>query len=210
MNWLEELLPLLLYEGRLVFRQSPYSDASSPEAGRLLHAAFDAYRLDIAGPLIEFDAGTALEAGSLVIRASWALVNHDVPNTEIARWVAMSHRPTTPAHHLSADLVFRFLPQIRKRALAHSATDPLAERIEAVLRQWPLSGVVADLEIGPDRPPEFGGHFGLMQLYAERWANHQNPSWQPDDSLNEHVDLVLTDRARVGSFVGTSRTRRDD
>lgn len=185
-------------------------DASSPEAKRLLQAAFDSYRLDIAGRAIEFDAGTAIEASLLVIRASWALFHHDLPGAEISRWVSMSHRPTTPSHHLTADLVFRFLPQIRKRALAQSAPSPLAGRLEGILRQWPLSGVLADLEAGPDTPPELCGHSGLMLLYAERWAQHRNPTWRPDESLNEHVDLVLSDGARAGSPTGTSRTRRHD
>ncbi|WP_020465537.1 hypothetical protein [Singulisphaera acidiphila] len=193
MNWLEELLPPLLYEGRLVFRQSPRMDASSPAAKQLLQVAFDAYRLDIAGPPIEFDAGTAIEASSLVIRASWALVNHDSSSAEIKRWVAMSHRPTTPSHHLTADLLFRFLPQLRKRALAKHEPDPLAERLATLLRHWPLSGVLADLDTGPDSPPDLCGHSGLMQLYAERWAKYQNPNWRPDESLNEYVDLVRND-----------------
>lgn len=190
MNWLAELLPPLLYEGRLVFRQCPRTDATSHEAIRLLEAAFNAYRLDLAGRAIEFDAGTAVEAGSVLIRASWALVNHDTPSAEIVRWVAMSHPPTTPAHHLTADLLFRFLPQIRHRALATRTSDPLAVQIEALLRRWPLSGVLANLELGPDKPPELCGHPGLMRLYAERWARHQNPNWRPDEALNDYVDLV--------------------
>ncbi|AGA26456.1 hypothetical protein Sinac_2121 [Singulisphaera acidiphila DSM 18658] len=168
-------------------------DASSPAAKQLLQVAFDAYRLDIAGPPIEFDAGTAIEASSLVIRASWALVNHDSSSAEIKRWVAMSHRPTTPSHHLTADLLFRFLPQLRKRALAKHEPDPLAERLATLLRHWPLSGVLADLDTGPDSPPDLCGHSGLMQLYAERWAKYQNPNWRPDESLNEYVDLVRND-----------------
>ncbi|WP_406696245.1 hypothetical protein V5E97_35185 [Singulisphaera sp. Ch08] len=210
MNWLEALLPTLLYEGRLAFRQSPCMDASSPEATRLLRSAFDVYQLNVAGPRIEFDANTAIESSSLVIRASWALVNLGLPVAELTRWLAMSHPPTTPSHHLTADLVFRFLPQLRKRALAHRAIDPLVERIESILRQWPLSGVLAGLETGPDTPPQFSGHPGLMLLYAERWAIHRDPAWRPDDSLNEYVDLVLNDRAQDGTPVGTSRTRRHD
>lgn len=210
MNWLEELLPPLLYEGRLVFRECPRTDASSPEAIRQLETAFDAYRLDIAGTAIEFDAATAIEVSSIVIRTGWALVNHDLPDAEMRRWVSMSHRPMNPSQHLTADLLFRFLPQLHRRALVHRGAEPLAERLGAILREWPLSGVLANLEIGPEQPPAFYGHFGLMQLYAERWASHRNPQWRPDAALDQHVELVLGECARAGPPIGISRTRRHD
>lgn len=190
MNWLEVLLPPLLHEGRLVFQQSPRTEPSTSKAKQLLEAAFETYRLDVAGPTIPFDADTALEASVLVIRAGWALVNHDLPSAEVKRWMTMSHAPTTAAQHLSADLVFRLLPQIRKRAMARFDPDPLVERLTAILRQWPLSGVLANLDNGPETPPKLCGHPGLMMLYAERWMPHRNPHWRPDETLNESLELV--------------------
>jgi hypothetical protein len=208
MTWLEELLPPLLYEGRVVFRQGPLGDAPGPGAGRILRTAFESYRLEVAGPPIAFDERIAVAASMLVIRASWALVNHNLGVDALRRWISMPQAPTTPAHHLSADLLFRHLPQVRRRALASGSTDSLPELLEAILRQWPLSGVVSELETGPGSPPDLCGHPGLMLLYAERWAGRRNDAWRPAESLDDYVELVATDRGRDRPVVGTSRTKR--
>ena len=53
-----------------------------------------------------------------VASACWALVNHDERPEDLAPRLSMSRLPRTPAHHLSADLVLRYLPQVHRRARA--------------------------------------------------------------------------------------------
>jgi hypothetical protein len=98
--------------------------------------------------------------------------------------------PTTPAQHLSADLIFRFLPALQRRAQALLTTDVLPEALAKVLRLWPLSGVLSDLADGPLSPTDFGGHPGLALLYAERLARHERPAWFPTGSSLAYVELV--------------------
>jgi hypothetical protein len=184
MDCLAEFLQSLLYEGRVVFHQRPIP-AASAGAVAVLERAYAAYRLEVAGALIPFDAAVAVAAAELVRQASWALVNHDARPEQLEQLLTMSLAPTLPAHHLSADLLFRFLPQIRRRARAFDPADVLPVLLEKVLRRWPLSGVLAALDEGPGAPLDLGGHPGLRLLYAERLAAHEATAWIPegDESL---------------------------
>ena len=192
MSPLEEFLSRLLHQGRVVLRERPAPEVFAPgRVVELLAGAFASSRLEVAGPLIAFDARVAFEAGALVREACWALVSHEERVEGLGRRLAMSQPPTRASQHLSADLVFRYLPQVHRRARAFDPADPLVALLADVLRQWPLSGVLSDLEDGPPVPPDLGGHEGLMLLYAERLARHERSAWTPQGRPLEFVELVL-------------------
>jgi hypothetical protein len=196
MGSLDEFLTRLLYEGRIVFRERP-APASSKEKARateLLERAYAVYRLDVAGPTIPFDVDIACAAGELVRQASWALINHGDRVEDLGRRVVMPRGPRRPSDHLSADLVLRFLPQVVRRARAIDPSDAL---LSGVLRQWPLSGVLAELDEGPSPALDLGDHPGVLLLYAERWARHDRPAWRPEGRAWEHVELVRRERPAV-------------
>jgi hypothetical protein len=129
-------------------------------------------------------------AGELVRQACWFLVRHDQPPEVLDQRLVMPAGPRSPADHLSADLVFRFLPQIHRRARALDPADRLTTLLETVLRRWPLSGVLSTVDQGPEWPLNFGGHRGLQMLYAERLAQNEKPAWIPAGSGFEYVELV--------------------
>jgi hypothetical protein len=199
MNDFAEFLSRLFQEGEIVFpgRPQPLAAPSStapvpPEALQVLERAFTAYRLDVAGQRVEFDAGLAAAAAEVLRQASWALVCRQDRVEDLQRLLKMPHPPATAAHHLSADLLLRYLPQVHRRARAIAPSDPLVGLLERVLRQWPLSGVLAGLSEGPESPPDLAGHEGLMLLYAERLAQTRGATraWWPTGRALEYVDLV--------------------
>src|SRR5436309_1707275 len=103
----------LVDEGEVVLSAPPRPSASQrAEAAPFLESVYSDYRLEVAGPLVEFDAGTAVAAGELVWEACWFLVNHEEPEAELGKRLFMPAQPTKASHHLSADLLFRYLPQI--------------------------------------------------------------------------------------------------
>lgn len=179
-------------------RPGPFVDPD-PEAGALLRRAFADYRLSIAGPLIPFDATIALAAAAFVEHACWFLVSRAEPVEELEQCLVLSGAPHGPAQHLSADLVLRFVAQIHRRARARDSTDRLTVRLAEVLRRWPLSGVLADVEEGPLTPPAFGAHPGLLLLYAERLARHEKLAWLPEGPGLEYLELV---KGTLGSGSG--------
>jgi hypothetical protein len=160
----------------------------------LLRGAFADYRLDVAGPLIPFDPAAAVAAVEFVGWACWFLLHRQEPPAEVESCLPRLAPPTMPGQHFSADLTFRFLPQVHRRSRALNADDPLTRRLEQLLRQWPLSGVLADVLDPPEAPVELGGHPGLLLLYAERLADNLRPAWVPAGPALEYVELVFEER----------------
>lgn len=208
MECLDQLLESLLFDGRVAFRGRPRPASAPDRTIGVLRRAYHAYRLEVAGPPIALEEATACEAAEVAIQACWALVCREEAVPELARRLTMSHAPASPSHHLSADLVFHFLPQIHRRARAIDRDDSLPTLLEDLLRRWPLSGVLADLEGGPTTTPDLGGHEGLMLLYAERWARHENPAWRPVGRSHEYVELVLGHPTRVRPDPRATRIQR--
>jgi hypothetical protein len=191
-----DFLTQLLDEGKIAFRSAkPPQDRPSERDVAALSNAFATFALAVAGPPIAFDARIACEAAELVRQASWALVSREERVDDLKRRLRMTITPATPAHHLSADLLLRYLPQILKRTRGLDPTDPLIEILEDLLRQWPLSGVLSDVDEGPMVAPHFGGHPGLLMLYCERLLANDRPGWRPEPSspAYDYYQLVSRD-----------------
>ena len=190
-----EFLELLFDEGRATFTSRPVpSPADRESAVGVLRRIHEIARLDVAGPQLLFDAEAALAAAGFVRFACWFLVNREEPAEVLERELAVPPAPETAAQHWSADLTFRFLPQLQRRARALSADDPLTRRIEEALRRFPLSGVLSDVVAGPASPTEFAGHPGLQLLYAERFVRNGRPEWKPAGRTTELLELVRAER----------------
>jgi hypothetical protein len=78
--------------------------------------------------------------------------------------------------------VLRFLPNVERRAGTRTDRTKLAESLQAILRQWPLSGVLGAVPGPPTGDTAFAGHSGLQLLYAERLIRNGRPEWLPDDT----------------------------
>ncbi len=133
----------------------------------------------MAGPRIAFDAEIAGAAAEFLRQAGWALVNRDDRMSDLVKRLKMPRSPLTPSHHLSADLTLRHVPQVLRRARGLDPSDPLVSLLASALRDWPLSGVLSDVEEGPRVALNFDGHRGLMLLYAERLVGNDRPGWRP-------------------------------
>lgn len=199
MPGLVAFLEPLLYAGRVVFSDRPtLAPDEHPHARRVLEKAYRTYQLDIAGPSLDFRAEVAIAAAELIRAACWYQVQHDEPAEAVQRRLTLPV-PRSPADHLTGDLLLRYLPQVHRRARAISPTDPLVEIVTKVLREWPLSGVLADVADAPLTPLDFGGHPGLMMLYAERLFRHPKNEWLPTGPAREYVELVFRDHGQEGS-----------
>jgi hypothetical protein len=192
----------LLTTGRVVLRQRPVAPTARDrtETARFLAGVYADLRLEVAGPLLDFDEAAALTAAERVWWASWFLVNRSEPESEVEQALSLPPPPRSAAQHLSADLTLRFLAGLHGRARALVPDDVLTRRLEEYLRGWPLSGVLADLGEPPSTNPEFD-HPGLQLLYAERLAHRLRPTWVPAPratgncpSTRDRVDLVLHER----------------
>jgi hypothetical protein len=209
---LSEFIQNLLRDGVVRFQDRPSNSAKDySDAVLLLERAFASHRLEVAGPTIPFDAAVALAATELVCWACWFLVSRTELESELTQRLRMPAVPSIPAHHLSADLMLRYLPQVHRRARALYPTDPLHKILAGVLREWPLSGVLSEVAEGPTVALDLNSHSGLWMLYAERLARQEKPGWFPSGPGLDYVELVwqelgkdtslLTRQAAVGKKV---------
>ncbi len=202
MTVLTTFLRGVVQAGRLLVRE-PLPEAPAPDARTLLAEAYGVHALCVAGPAIAFDATTAVAAGRVLYRAAWYLLN---PNQPVdAAGLAMPGGPRTPSQHLSADLVFRYLPALHRRVRALRPGDELTARLAELLRRWPLSGVLGDIEDGPLVAVDFAGHAGLRLLYAERLAAHAKATWFPSGPAFEAVELVWQQLGRDTAMLPRAR-----
>jgi hypothetical protein len=188
-DWLSRLL----HEGESI-QETPPRLSPSEEAGVIadLRAAFDRHALDVAGPRLVFDEPAAFGAARVVAEACWILVATD--GTERVA-LKVGAEPGSPAAHLSADVTLRFLPAVYRRTRARFSEGPLIAELDRVLREWPLSGVLADLDGSPTTLPEFGGHPGLQLLFAERLVRFNRPRWLPANGpAREWAERVYQER----------------
>jgi hypothetical protein len=181
-------------QGRIVVEEPPAGEtAEDSKALAVCRRAFDEFRLEVAGPVLDLDSDIALASARFLYTAAWFLFHFEKPEQEVATDLAFPKKPGSAGQHLSADLVFRYLPAILGRARALPTGDVLADIISEVLRHWPLSGVLADLPEGPTGALDFFGHPGLQLLYAERLAQHFKPAWVPEEQYRAHVELVWSE-----------------
>jgi hypothetical protein len=193
-------LQSLLETGEVILSERPQpGPRERGPAGEYLAKSYRGFRLEVAGPLVDFDAEAALAAGEFVWRACWFLLDRTEPPEVLKRELALPPAPVTPAQHLSADVVLRYLPQVYQRARAFAPDDPLTNLLARALRQAPLSGVLADVAEGPLAPLDFDRHYGLQLLYAERLAGHQKLAWLPQEGRTlELLEWIRADRRKPG------------
>jgi hypothetical protein len=199
MAGLVEFLENLLHTGRVVFREPPLPAPEERHAAlTVLARAYRTYQLDVAGPALNFCTKSAIAAAEYVRSGCWYLVHHDEP-AEVLHQRLTLPTPQSPSEHLTGDLLLRYLPQLHRRARAGSPTDPLSEIVAKLLREWPLSGVLSDVTEAPLTPLEFGGHSGLLMLYAERLFRNQKAEWLPTGPEREYVELTFRDHGQEKS-----------
>ncbi len=193
-DWLDRVLAA----GESVQDAPPrLAPAERPAVEARLRTAFESHALDVAGSPVAFDPAAALGAAQTLAWACWSLVGEGVDEPPALTLA------TGPAAHLSADVVLRFLPSVRRRARARDPNGALATELDSVLRAWPLSGVLADLDGAPTAALDFGDHPGLQLLYAERLAATGRAGWVPHaGSARAWVERVFAARGR------RSRSRR--
>ncbi|WP_435019037.1 hypothetical protein TA3x_001031 [Tundrisphaera sp. TA3] len=194
MGSLDDFLRGLLDDGRAVLREPPGTDAEDlARASDRLVGAFAIHALDVAGPPIPFEPGTAVAIAAWFHRACWFLADRSAPAEDMERALALGLAPRTAGDHLSADVVLRLAPPLLRRALARDPGDRLAAVLMRTLIRWPLSGVLAGLDDGPGDPGDLGGHPGLGLLYAERFALRPREAWLPPSGpIRERVEWLKT------------------
>lgn len=194
MSTLVQFLDRLFSEGRVSFRERPVPTREGREAAvPLLEKAFEEDVLDLSGPPPTFSPIVATAAAEWTQMACWFLVSRDEPVEQLDRLLKPPRRSSRTGDHLSADLTYRYLPLVHRRAKALAADDLLTARLAEVLRDWPLSGVLSDVSEPPRQSVNWSDEPAMAMLYAERLARREKPGWAPPTGTRawEVLELVL-------------------
>lgn len=175
----------LLFEGRLLVGAATAWNVVADDHQALQEAAIAGAR-QLAGPPIQTSNEVLTRAVHVVYRFGRRYLHPELspPDKDISLQMPS---PKSPADHLAGDIAFRFLAGLHRRIRGREGDDPLGVAARELLRQWPLSGVLADIAEPPMTPIDFG-HPGLAMLYAERLALHERAGWHPQN--RDHLEVV--------------------
>jgi len=132
-------------------------------------------------------------AARLFYGASFAVVHREVDEKFVAEKLGEA-LPTDSASiasaAYSADLVFRFLPDLHQKAKLLASDDPLTQRLEEVGASWPLSSVGMDLgdRLISQNHLGFADSPAMLTVYAERILAAGDRSRV---GLDERIDRAL-------------------
>jgi len=162
-----------------------------PECGRLLVAWDGIARSDLAGEVPPFSVSTATWASKILYLACKFVVCREIPEAEIVRSLAEKcPEPHSPSVDWSADLLFRYLPEVYRGARHLSNSDPLVRELLKLAAAWPLSSVGIPLEREPSLNT-FIQHPALKQLYVDRILEAADVSRLGDPQVNEAIRIAL-------------------
>lgn len=130
---------------------------------------FSIARVELASTSPALCEGVAEWALVLLYRGCQALVYRELDAQDVRHALAEPcPRPPSPDVCFSADLAFRFLPDLISLARGIAENDPLVVGLRAVAARWPLSSVGVTGLPEVDGPAPFIEHPGLRRLYVDR------------------------------------------
>jgi hypothetical protein len=179
----------LLESGRV---RVPSSRAAPADLEAAVAALDHEVRPELAFEAPALDAAVAGWALTILYRGCQSLVYRDI-DADAVRDALSQPCPAagpSPSVCYSADLAFRYLPDLLTLARGVAADDPLVTGLTELARRWPLSSVGVKGLDGLDVSPVLGDP-ALLQLYVDRIIERADRSRLTDPRVNEAVRTAL-------------------
>lgn len=189
---LPSFLSLLFEHGRIrVPEYAPIGEEEVAGARGVLVDFEPEYRRTLPGAAPEFLVETACWSAAVLYRTCQCLVYREL---EVQHALPALKTPCSgsrlPAHHYSADVVLRFLPDAWRLARDVASADPLLKHLHELAGSWPLSSVGMP-EVKVEHPDEFVEDRCLLRLYADRIIDRQDRSRLDDPRVRSAVDAAI-------------------
>ncbi|WBO86871.1 hypothetical protein [Hymenobacter yonginensis] len=133
--------------------------------------AEDATELPHTAP--SFNVEAALWAATYLYQAVKLALVRELDETVVHKKLRDFSGDKTPAAIYSADLTFRYLPDLLLIAKGLAPGDALVVRLQATARQWPFSSVGTDC-VGAEADTAMLAHSALRQAYVDRIIRAQD------------------------------------
>jgi hypothetical protein len=202
---LSQFLNSLFEGGRL--QVPPLAEVSENEvaiAKKALRETEALYRLSLPENPPALDLDAACRASITLYRACQFVVYRDIETSIIEHELGLSLSTEESASvHYSVDLVFRYLPDVRRFAASASRNDPLAASIERLAAKWPLSSVgmpgIESLNIDP-----LSNNPCLMQMYVDRILERNDTSRLGDARVRSAIKRSLGMQTQLSPTISTA------
>jgi hypothetical protein len=138
------------------------------------------------------DVPVGVWALTILYRGCQSLVYRDIDADAVRDALSQRcpARQPSPAVCYSADLAFRYLPDLLSLARGVAVDDPLVTGLTELARGWPLSSVgvkgVESIDVAP-----FVNNPALLQLYVDRIIERSDCSRVTDPRVNEALRAAL-------------------
>ena len=140
--WLSDFVTCLWDNGKVRTSSDELSAADKTAAVELLADFERLGRLEFPTDPPTFSADVALWAANVLYDACHFVVHRDDDEHHLRTALSLSCPESSNAGtHYSADLIFRFLPDVIRLARVASQNDPLVGELVKLANQWPLSSV---------------------------------------------------------------------
>jgi hypothetical protein len=179
----------LLESGRV---RVPSSRAAPADLEAAVAALDHEVRPELAFEAPALDVPVASWALTILYRGCQSLVYRDIDADAVRDALSQPCPAAEPSPSVcySADLAFRYLPDLLALARGVAADDPLVTGLTELARRWPLSSVgVKGLE-GLD-VSSFVGDPALLQLYVDRIIERADRRRLTEPRVNEAVRTAL-------------------
>ncbi len=191
-NRLVDFLQSLTSEGKVAVGSGSAPPLDEAALEFLCHCE-EIARADLIGEAPPLSLEVAGWASSVIYHACQFVVCRDIGEPAIvAALKSPCPEARTASADWSADLVFRYLPDVHRLAQHLSRTDPLVREIRFLAASWPLSSVGTpevsgtDLDLDP-----FWEHPGLRQLYLDRILQKSDLGRLGDARVNDGIRTAL-------------------
>jgi hypothetical protein len=174
----------------LVPQERSLPDDDRRDAESLLAEFESTCRVTLPGSPPAFHMETALAAAEMLYHACRCLVYRNLdPAGELASDLKAGSVRRVAADHYSADVVYRYLPDLWRLTRELPPNDPLAPRVQDLATRWPLSSVGID-GLPPLEIDEFAGDSSLLLLYIDRIAERKDRSRLNDPRIRDALRSV--------------------
>lgn len=202
---LAQFLTSLFDDGRL--QVPPLADVSKNEidaAKQVLRETEALYRPSLPGTPPALDLNSAARASITLYRACQFSVYRDLDTAVIERELGATLATEVSASvHYSVDLVFRYLPDMRRFAASAAQNDPLVDSIKNLAAKWPLSSVgmpgieCVNIDLLAESPC-------LMQMYVDRILERNDSSRLGDPRVRSAIKRSLGAQTHMSPAINTA------
>jgi hypothetical protein len=195
---LAQFIQDIIQQGKVIVdgQVIPFTNEDIQLATELLHEQYNRQARELTGMVPAFHPEAAAWAAHFLYRAVQLVMLRDLGEEAVNGLLTPFQGPVSPETILSADISFRYLPNLLGLAKGLAPEDVLVKRLQEAAAQWPFSSVGMKVE-GTIDVEVIMGDSCLRSAYIDRIIAARDGKRCNSILANEHIKEALGDYATV-------------